>query len=444
MLADVVLPGRRFQVFTYQVPPPLVFHLHIGSPVTVPLGSAVVSGLVVSMFEQPSEPSTQTKVRYTSLRAILALETEGEHVPLGHNLFQLLEKISDYYLAPLSACLRLIVPPHVVKVIKRLFITEEGRTAIVNRSLPEDVQAVLRKLECAPNGLLCSSLTHSTKHASAMLVSVKKKGWVVERTTVPFRSSSLSERRARRPREKPSTPDLLDLFDQQCHHAVEAPAEPPLLVNGEDLLWQTISGALTIGGFQEISVVSAELLRQNLLIATIQSISRQGQQAMVLTPEVHQAETLAGHLRKIWKDQVEIYHGHLSSSDRSARWERIRQGEVTVVVGTRSALFLPLPNVGLVWVEQEEDQSYKDEHFPYYHARDVARMRGEVEGALVVYGAARPSLETYARFREQITFPSESSGSHAPLMAMIDLGELSFGTTLSSLLLAGLTRALDA
>jgi len=165
---------------------------------------------------------------------------------------------------------------------------------------------------------------------------------------------------------------------------------------------------------------------------------------MVLTPEVHQAETLAGHLRKIWKDQVEIYHGHLSSSDRSARWERIRQGEVSIVVGTRSALFLPLPNVGLVWVEQEEDQSYKDEHLPYYHARDVARMRGEVEGALVVYGATRPSLETYARFREQISFPSESSDSHVPLMEMIDLGELSFGTTLSSLLLAGMTRALDA
>jgi len=176
MLADVVLPGRRFQVFTYQVPPPLLAHVHIGTPVTVPLGSGVVAGFVVSLFEQQAGGATSTQVRYTSLREILAVETEGGPAPLGHNLFQLIEKISDYYLTPLAACLRLIVPPHSVKVVKRVFLTDEGRTAIVNRSLPEDVQAVLRKLECAPNGLLRSTLTHSIKDASATLVSAKKKG----------------------------------------------------------------------------------------------------------------------------------------------------------------------------------------------------------------------------------------------------------------------------
>jgi primosomal protein N' len=111
-------------------------------------------------------------VRYTSLREILAVETEGGPAPLGRNLFQLIEKIADYYLATVAACLRLIVPPHSVKVVKRFFITEEGRAAIVNRALPEEVQAVLRKLEWAPNGLLRSSFTQSMKHASATLVSV--------------------------------------------------------------------------------------------------------------------------------------------------------------------------------------------------------------------------------------------------------------------------------
>ena len=440
MLADVVLPGRRFQVFTYQVPSQLLSRIHVGSPVTVPLGSAEVAGLVVSVFEQQPVPSPPKQVHYTALRPIFSIGEASEQAPLGRNLFQLVEKISDYYLVPLSTCLRLIVPPHSVKVIRRVFLTEAGRAALVNRSLSEDIQAVLRKLEHAPKGLLRSTLNQSLRNASAMLTSVKKKGWIVERTTVPSGSYPM---RQGSPRQKPSASVVLDFFDQQ-DSAVETFAEQQSFLGGEYPLWQTISGALTPGGFQEISVVSAESLRRNLLMKTAQAICKQDRQVMVLTPEVHQAETLAGHLRKIWKDQVEIYHGHLSSSDRSARWERIRQGEVSIVVGTRSALFLPLPNVGLVWVEQEEDQSYKDEHLPYYHARDVARMRGEVEGALVVYGATRPSLETYARFREQISFPSESSDSHVPLMEMIDLGELSFGTTLSSLLLAGMTRALDA
>jgi primosomal protein N' (replication factor Y) len=395
------------------------------------------------MFERQPASSPPKQFHYTALRAILSIEAESEQAPLGHNLFQLVEKISDYYLVPLSTCLRLIVPPHSVKVIRRVFLTEEGRAALANRSLSEDIQAVLRKLEHAPKGLLRSSLNHSFQNASATLTSVKKKRWIVERTTVSSGSNPLRQGSASRTRQKPPAPVVLDFFDQQDNCAVEPSAEQEAFLGGESPLWQTISSALTPGGFQEISVVGAELLRRNLLMKTVQAICVQGRQAIVLTPEVHQAETLAGHLRKIWKDQVEIYHGHLSSSDRSARWERIRQGEVAVVVGTRSALFLPLPNVGLVWVEQEEDQSYKDEHLPYYHARDVARMRGEVEGALVVYGATRPSLETYARFRDQITFPLESTGSHAPLMEMIDLRALPFGTTLSPMLLTGMTRALD-
>ena len=444
MFADVVLPGRRFQVFTYQVPSQLLSRIQVGSPVTVPLGSAEVAGLVVSVFERQPVPSPQKQFHYTALRSILSIEAEPEQAPLGHNLFQLVEKISDYYLVPLSTCLRLIVPPHSVKAIRRVFLTEEGRAALENRPLSDDIQAVLRKLVHAPKGLLRSSLNHSFQNASATLTSVKKKRWIVERTTVSSGSKSLGQGSASRTRQKPSAPVALDFFDQEDNVAVEAPAGQQSFLGGEYPLWQTISGALTLGGFREISVVGSESLRNNLLMKTVREIRKQGHQAIVLTPEVHQAETLAGHLRKIWKDQVELYHGHLSSRDRSARWERIRQGEVTVVVGTRSALFLPLPNVGLVWLEQEEDQSYKDEHLPYYHARDVARMRGEVEGALVVYGAARPSLETYVRFREQITFPSESSGSHAPLMEMIDLRALPFGTTLSPMLLAGMTRALDA
>jgi primosomal protein N' (replication factor Y) (superfamily II helicase) len=443
MLADVVLPSRRFQVFTYQVPSQFLSRIHVGSPVTVPLGSAEVAGLVVSVFERQPVSSPQRQFHYTALRPILSIEAESKQAPLGHNLFQLVGKISEYYLAPLSSCLRLIVPPHSMKVIRRVFLTEQGRAALVNQSLSDDARAVLRKLEHAPKGLLRSSLKHSLPNASAALASVKKKRWVVERTTVPSGSNLMRKDSVSRPKQKPAAV-VLDFFDQQDNCAVKTSAEQQSFFAGEYSVWQTISSALTSDGFQEISVVNAELLRRNLLMKTVEAICMQGRQTIVLTPEVHQVETLALHLRKIWKDQVEIYHGHLSSSDRSVRWERIRQGEIRIVVGTRSALFLPLSNVGLVWVEQEEDQSYKDEHLPYYHARDVARMRGEVEGALVVYGATRPSLETYARFREQINFPSELTGSHVPIMEMIDLRTLPFGTTLSPMLLASMTCALEA
>jgi len=446
MLADVVLPGRRFQVFTYQVPPHLLSHLHVGSPVMVPLGSAVVSGVVVSVCEPQSSPSLQTRFRHKPLRAILSLETNAEHPHLEQNLLRLVEKISDYYLAPFPACLRLIVPPHSVKVIRRVFLTNEGRLALSDKGLPSEVQLVLRKLEKAPKGLLRSSLTRTMKEVPAILTRGKKKGWITERTIMPSGSNDTSPASVTSAGQKPVLPGSSGLFDLPEEYNTELPefaqrkggCSPEENQIGEKLL-----RAVQAGGFQEVPVIGTEALQQRLLIRIVETVWHRGRRVVILVPEVHQAETLGEQLRFIGKDQVEVYHGHLSSMVRSARWERIRQGNVQVVVGTRSALFLPIPNLGLIWVNQEDDPSYKDEHLPYYHAREVAGMRGECEQALVVYGSARPSLEMYGRFREQISEALEHSWQEVPQVEMIDLRSLPYGTIVSPVLLSRMTRVLD-
>ncbi len=447
MLADVVLPSRRFQVFTYQVPPQLSTSIHIGSPVTVPLGSTVVSGLVASVYPYESATSESQRVRYTSLKAIIAIETEPDQASPGRNLFKLVEKIADYYLVPLSACLRLIVPPYSVKMVKRLQLTEEGRAALEKPSLSEAGRTVLRKLEHAPNGLLRSSLTRSIPDAVPVLDLLKKKGWVVEKT------ASYSHSKGRRmPRPAPSkltTPSLFDCLDQGHTCAVETSTTSRVSADDTSTLWPTIANAINGGGFQELSVVNTESIRRTLLMETIQAICKQGRQAMVLAPEVHQAETLAASLQTIWADLVEVYYGQLSSPVRSERWERIRQGKTQIVVGTRSALFLPFAHLGLVWVEDEQDASYKDEHLPYYHARDVARMRGEIDEALVVYGAACPSLETYSRFSLPHSDPAKPFDTQVlhegkPKVEMVDLSSLPFGTTLAPELLQSVKRTLEA
>ena len=446
MLADVVLPGRRFQVFTYQVPPHLLFHLHVGSPVVVPLGSAVVSGVVVSVFEPPTDTSLQIQFRHKPLRAILSLEADSEHPPLEQNLVRLIEKISDYYLAPLPACLRLIVPPHSAKVVRRVLLTDEGRLALSDKALPLDVQLMLRKLERAPNGLLRSSFSRTMKDFPAILARGKKKGWITERATMPAGSKTSSPAGATGSGLKPVLPVSRGLFDlPEEKHTDQRESGQRTWLNSpeENRTWEHLVSAVKAGGFQEVPVVGPELLRQNLLIQIVQTICHEGRRTVILVPEVHQAETLGEQLRFIGKDQVEVYHGHLPLMVRSARWERIRQGNAQVVVGTRSALFLPIPNLGLIWINREDDPSYKDEHFPYYHARDVARMRGECEQTLVVYGSTRPSLEMYGQFREQISNALEHSRQEVPHVEMIDLRSLPYATIMSPVLLTKMTRALD-
>jgi len=449
MLADVVLPSRRFQVFTYQVPSQLLSSLHVGSQVVVPLGSVVVSGLVARLFEEQLASSLPGNLHHTTLRAILSLETESENPPLGHNLFRLVEKISSYYLAPLSACLRLIVPPHSVKVIRRVYLTEDGHAAVGNPSLADEAQVVLRKLTHAPKGLLRSSLLRTLPNASTTLTRLKKKGWIMERSTVPSGSKATSRVHVRTHKEKPMVPVLPGLFDfpeevrakeKNVSDSLQG-ARPYSFMDSQ--IWERLADALDAGDFRETSVVGSALSRQHWLIQAAKRLELQGRRAMVLTPEVHQAEALAGHLRSIWGEEVEVYHGHLSPSVRSARWERIRQGDVKVVVGTRSALFLPIPDLGLVWVEQEEDSSYKDEHLPYYHGRKVAQMRGEVDQALVVYGAIWPSLETYGQFHEQVNLTSEPSGLEGLHIELVDLRSLPYGTMVSPALKTSMTGALE-
>ena len=158
------------------------------------------------------------------------------------------------------------------------------------------------------------------------------------------------------------------------------------------------------------------------------------QRALILAPEIHSVEALADRCRQRWGERVGVFHGGLPNTVKVEEWERVQRGERDVVVGTRSSLFLPLSNVGLIWVEREEDASYKEEHLPYYHAREVARIRGKLERALVVYASSLPSLESYHRFHDSLSVFPAISVRPAPVMTMVDTREASFGVILSPLL----------
>src|SRR5680860_513910 len=293
MLADVVLPGRRFQVFTYQVPPNLLSLLHVGSPVVVPLGSAVVSGVVVSLFEAQSSSSLQSQFRHKPLRDILSLEADVGNRPLEHNLLRLVEKISDYYLAPFAACLRLIVPPHSIQVMRRVFLTDGGRQALLDRSLPSDVQLVLQKVERAPRGLLRSSLMRTMNNVPAILTRGKKNGWIIEQTTMPSGSKAPSPVRGISAGRKPVHSIIRGLFDSPEEEARELPESAQRMASSsfdDNRIWKDLLSAVQSGGFQEVPVVGSESVQQDLLLRMVETIVDQGRRVLILTPEVQEVE----------------------------------------------------------------------------------------------------------------------------------------------------------
>jgi primosomal protein N' (replication factor Y) len=130
-------------------------------------------------------------------------------------------------------------------------------------------------------------------------------------------------------------------------------------------------------------------------LEAMQRALNRGLASILLVPEIGLTPQTVGLLDAAFGDRVALLHSALTPEERSEQWRRIRRGEARIVVGTRSAIFAPAPNLGLILVDEEHDQSYKQEETPRYNARDVAVMRAKLAGAVVVLGTATPSLESW-------------------------------------------------
>src|SRR6201999_1201607 len=130
-------------------------------------------------------------------------------------------------------------------------------------------------------------------------------------------------------------------------------------------------------------------------LAAMQRARLAGRCAILLVPEIGLTPAMAAQLHGTFGDNVALLHSALTPDERAEQWYRIRRGEARIVVGTRSAIFAPAVNLGLIIVDEEHDTSYKQEEIPRYHARDVAVMRAKIRRATVVLGSATPSLESW-------------------------------------------------
>jgi primosomal protein N' (replication factor Y) (superfamily II helicase) len=139
--------------------------------------------------------------------------------------------------------------------------------------------------------------------------------------------------------------------------------------------------------------------KTELYLRLAEDVRGHGRGVLILVPEIALTPAVAAAFRVTFGERVAIQHSGLSDGERHDQWQRIRRGDVDVVVGTRSAVFAPVHDLGLVVVDEEHDGSYKQEESPRYHGRDVAVMRGRQAGALVVLGSATPSMESYHNAR---------------------------------------------
>jgi primosomal protein N' (replication factor Y) (superfamily II helicase) len=167
--------------------------------------------------------------------------------------------------------------------------------------------------------------------------------------------------------------------------------------------------------------------KTEIYLSLIEETLQQKRSALFLMPEIGLTPRAAQEFRERLGGRVAILHSGLSDGERFDEWWRIKRGEADVVVGTRSAVFAPLENLGLIVVDEEHDPSYKQQESPRYHARDTALVRGKLAKALVVLGSATPAVETFFNARSgkyrYLRLVSRVQSRPLPEVTLVDMRE---------------------
>ena len=241
--------------------------------------------------------------------------------------------------------------------------------------------------------------------------------------------------------ERPASFNMAGLGHVNPQHALNEPQLEALA-----------SIATALGGFQPFLLHGVTGSGKTAVyLAAMQRALDSGLGTILLVPEIGLTPAAAAQLDATFGDKVALLHSGLTPPERSEQWHRIRRGEAPIVVGTRSAIFAPVPNLGLILVDEEHDQSYKQEETPRYNARDVAVMRAKLAGAPVVLGSATPSLESWQNCEagkyKRIGMPQRVNNRPLPGVELVDM-RLEFQQTgqeqlFSRLLVSETQAALD-
>ena len=428
---DVALPVPVDRPFTYELPLTLRHRISVGSRVMVPFGTRKLTGVVLRTHN--NEPSHE-------LREVFSLR--DEEPVLDSDLLRLAQWIAEYYCAPIGEVLKGMLPlTGESRRSIRYSLTDIGRDVEKQLAVNGASEPAVRLLSAlGERPRTAEFFTGKIEHARPVLRSLIKRGWVVaeerQEDRDPLRApaeklnAEFLERPAAGLKLKKSERELLAFLElhpgvhnlaelgEKVKRASEAgrslarraliklEAEDlkspdgferpvPILNEHQEAAVMAISAALEGSAFKAFllqGVTSSG--KTEVYMRSIEAALRLGKNALLLVPEIALTPGVAGQFFHRFGKQVAILHSAFGDSERAGQWRRIRNGQARVVVGTRSGVFAPVQNLGLVIVDEEHDGSYKQQETPRYHGRDVALLRASNSAAVAVLGSATPSLES--------------------------------------------------
>jgi primosomal protein N' (replication factor Y) (superfamily II helicase) len=432
---DVALPVPLRATFTYAIPAHLNSADLLGSRVVVPFRNRSMVGVVVRVGVEPPA-GKKTKEIAESLDAIPALLPK---------LIELGMWVSRYYVAPVGETLRALLPPLAeLRQDRKYRITAAGRKFLDElrergpAEAGESTDLAILELLARPRKSATSARIRRIAGGEAAAEGLARRGGVEVRDRLEHKQERVQKIFAWNPSSSPQNETeerirvlltsergplpLASLLKEKISRALIARLEKTgNLVSWEEPLsleedpWdadftppsnilsgEQASAVVAIREWLETKAFHVGLLhgvtgsgKTEVYLAAIEAALAQGRTAIVLVPEIALTLWMSRLVRAHFGGIVAVLHSGLADNERAREWWRVRRGESKVVVGTRSAVFAPLENLGLVIVDEEQESSYKQEESPRYNGRDTAIIRARLESAVALLGSATPSLESY-------------------------------------------------
>ena len=450
------------RLFTYEIPLQLRARARIGARVSVPFGPRKLTGLILGAHDEPPEQET---------REVLAILDEDPVLDAG--LLALARWIAEYYCAPIGEVVKSMLPlTGETRRTVQYALTDAGRDAARQLIVTAESDAGSRLLAVlAERPLAVESLAKRIKGARGALPKLMKRGWVIaeaqDQERDPRRASAerLEAEFVRRPevdaKLKKSERELLAFLELHpgSHNLAELGEKVPKASEAaralarRGLIRLETEGLRVGAAFarpvaalnphqqEAFGAIRAALSENQFRAFLLQGVTGSGKtevylrsieaalqlekNALLLVPEIALTPAVAGQFFHRFGKQVAVLHSAFGDAERADQWRRIREGRARVVVGTRSGVFAPVQNLGLVVIDEEHDGSYKQQETPRYHGRDVALMRAKQAGAVAVLGSATPSIET--RFNAEhgkytmLRLPERIAQRPLPAVQVVDM-----------------------
>ena len=395
---SVAFPEAPFGPFDYRIPDELGGLIKPAMRVIVPLGKGnreiVGYTLAIQISHHPRELIKPV------LRAI-----DPEPLCNG-NLLQLIHWMSKYYLVPIGQVFEAVVPAGVragagTRNQTLLKPSLKASDDVAIKALPVKQRQALQQLILADEPLSQDQLKHLAQCSDGVIKKLRELEFI----------DSYTER--------------VMTFGKDVPLEIHARIMPPALSSDQRIALQTIHAAIDSGEHETILLHGVTGSgKTEVYMQAMEQVVSYGRQAIVLVPEI----SLTPQTRSRFQNRfgsVAVLHSNMSGPERHYQWKRIAEGAVQVIVGPRSAIFAPAPYLGLIILDEEHENTFKQETIPRYHARDVAIHRASLERIPLVLGSATPSLETFHRATigryKIVTLPRRILNRPLPEVTTIDL-----------------------